>query len=95
MKTGEAKVKDDVKAYLESVGAYFYMPVPVGYGKSTLDFLVCWRGRFVGIETKAPGKCRPTARQHLIAKEIAKAGGFVIVTDRVDMVKREFEARVA
>jgi hypothetical protein len=70
----ESKVKDDVKAYLEKIGAYWYMPVPVGFGRPTLDFLVCWRGHFIGIETKAPGK-NPTVRQKLTIKQIQAAGG--------------------
>ncbi len=74
MRTPEAVLKDKVKTYLNGTGAYWYMPVPSGYGKQTVDFLCCVRGRFLGIETKAPGK-RPTVRQLVCLSEIQRAGG--------------------
>jgi hypothetical protein len=86
----ESKVKDDVKAYLESIGAYWYMPVPVGFGRPTLDFLVCWRGRFIGIETKAPGK-HATTRQKLTIKQIQAAGGTTLVVSSIRDMQEYFE----
>jgi hypothetical protein len=86
----ESKVKDDVKAYLESIGAYWYMPVPVGFSRPTLDFLVCWHGRFIGIETKAPGK-KPTARQKLTIKQIQAAGGTTLVVSSIRDMQEYFE----
>lgn len=50
------------------------MPVQTGYGAATVDFLVCYRGRFYGIETKRPGKYL-TPRQFLIMQTIRDAGG--------------------
>jgi hypothetical protein len=66
-----------LKSYPES---YWFMPVPYGYGKSTVDYLVCHYGLFMGIETKAPGKV-PTARQRQIMDEIVAAGGVAFVID--------------
>ena len=83
MKTEEAALKDEVKAYLKKLGAYFYMPVPAGYGKQTVDFLCCIRGRFVAIETKAKGKV-PTPRQELCMREVIAAGGAAFWCDSVD-----------
>ncbi len=82
----ESKVKDDVKAYLEKIGAYWYMPVPVGFGRPTLDFLVCWRGRFIGIETKAPGK-HATTQQKMTIKQIQAAGGEAWTIHSLDELK--------
>jgi hypothetical protein len=65
------------KSYPES---YWFMPVPYGYGKSTVDYLICHYGLFIGIEAKAPGK-RPTARQRQIMEEIVAAGGVAFVID--------------
>ena len=54
MATPEAKVKAKVKAILKNLGAYYVMPVTSGYGNSGApDFLVCIRGKFIGIECKA------------------------------------------
>jgi hypothetical protein len=72
--TPEGKVKAEIKKWLKEQGAYFFMPVQTGYGASTLDFLVCYKGIFVGIEAKAPGKV-PTKRQEFCMAEIRDAGG--------------------
>jgi len=80
MKGLEKQVKKECRAWLRSIGAYVYSPVPVGYGAPTLDDLVCLRGRFIGIEYKAPGKM-PTARQSATMTEIHKAGGIAFATD--------------
>jgi Holliday junction resolvase len=78
--TPEGKVKDKVKRLLKKYGAYYFMPVQSGYGAPTLDILACYRGIFVAIETKAPGK-KPTARQELTIKQIKEARGQVYVID--------------
>lgn len=78
--TPEGKVKDKVKRLLKKYGAYYFMPVQTGYGAPTLDILACYKGIFIAIETKAPGK-KPTARQELTIKEIKAANGLVYVID--------------
>lgn len=80
----EWAVKRAVNKVLESYPeSYWFMPVPYGYGKSSLDYLICHYGVFIGIETKAPGEV-PTARQRLIMKQIEDAGGEAFVIDSVD-----------
>lgn len=56
------------------------MPVPSGYGESTLDYIGCYRGKLFAVETKAPGK-KPTNRQQQIIDSIKRAGGAVFVID--------------
>ena len=72
--TPEGRVKKQVSAMLKKYGAYYEMPVPGGFGKSGLDYLGCFMGKFFSIETKAPGK-HPTPRQLLTIKAIEAAGG--------------------
>jgi len=83
-KVSEWSVKEAVnrvlRAYPES---YWFMPVPYGYGKSSLDYLICHYGIFIAIETKAPGEV-PTARQKSTIREITGAGGEAFVIDSVD-----------
>lgn len=90
--TPEGKVKAKVKKYLTEMGAYYAMPATGGYGLSgTPDFLVCYRGRFVGIECKA-GKNKPTALQLAALDRITGAGGLALVIDEnnVDDLKELF-----
>ncbi len=90
--TPEGKVKDAVKKYLKSTGAYYYMPVSNGMGRvGAPDFMVCWRGRFFGIETKAPGKrSNTTPNQDRELAEIVAAGGTAIVIDDVKQLHEVF-----
>ena len=83
--TPEGKVKKDVKAWLVKNKAYYYMPVSNGMGRvGAPDFIVCLGGRFVGIETKAPGKRKNATPNQLREIEwINRAGGYAFVVDDV------------
>ena len=88
MRTLEGELKEQIKLYLKQLGASYYMPVPSGYGRQSVDFLVCcpqWFnhgriGRYLAIETKAPGK-KPTPRQAQFLAEIKAAGGVAFWCD--------------
>lgn len=88
--TPEKRVKVAVRKLLDELGAYYVMPVTGGYGtQGAPDFLVCHRGRFIGIETKA-GKGRTTTLQELNLSRIRNAGGvaLVIYEDDIDRLKK-------
>ena len=79
--TPENKVKAKLRKLLKNYpDIYTYWPVPSGFGKTTLDVLGCYRGRFFEVETKAPGK-KPTLRQQVELESIGRAMGktFVII----------------
>lgn len=79
MITPESKVKKRVKEVLKNLGAYYVMPVTSGYGNSGApDFLVCHKGRFIGIECKA-GKGKTTALQDKNLDLIRQSGGLALV----------------
>jgi len=79
--TPEGKVKKVVRELLaRHDGLYQEWPVPSGYGRATVDCLGCFRGRFFGIETKAPGG-KLTPRQEETLRAIAAAGGATFVID--------------
>ena len=79
--TPEAKVKAKVKKVLSEVGAYYAMPIGTGYGNAGVpDFLVCVRGRFIGIECKANGG-KPTALQLKNLADIEAAKGLAFIID--------------
>jgi hypothetical protein len=87
--TPEGKIKAEVKKILQSIGAWYHMPVPGGYGTNGCpDFICCIRGVFVAIECKAPGKLKNTsANQKLQLELINKAGGYAWVIDDPNVLK--------
>ena len=92
MKTPEGKIKDQVKAFLKERGAWFFMPVPTGYGTPTLDFIGCYKGRFFAIETKAPGK-KPTARQGATIAALRQAHAIAIWGESAEWIIDELKAQ--
>lgn len=81
----EAHVKEAVKALCRKHGAYFYMPVPTGYGRMGVpDFLICHRGRFIAVETKFGGR-KPTALQEKEIDAIVAAKGDAIVVNQWEL----------
>lgn len=83
--TPEGQVKEALKKFLKEIGAYYFMPVPSGFGKHTVDFLVCYKGRFFGIETKAPGINKATRAQEVAMDDIYRAGGSCCVENTVEL----------
>jgi hypothetical protein len=79
-KTPEGKIKAKIKKLLDSYGErlYYFMPVPTGYGKRSVDYLCCVDGLFFAIEAKRPG-AKPTAYQEITLQQIRFAGGTVFV----------------
>lgn len=82
----EATIKKAVKKRLKELGAYQYWPVPTGLGTATLDILVCYKGKFYGIETKAPNG-RLTPRQNFTIEQMQAAGGTVLVINDLEIAK--------
>lgn len=90
--TPEAAIKARIRAYLvDEKHAYYFAPVQMGMGVSTLDILCCIAGKFVGIEVKVPGK-KPTPRQNFTIKAINEAGGVAFWTDSLDYTRQMLEA---
>lgn len=87
--TPEVRVKREIRACLNKLGAYSFMPVQTGYGQKTLDYLCCVPGLvtpamvgqrigfFVAVEAKRAG-VYPTKFQELTTKTIVDAGGIAI-----------------
>lgn len=91
--TPEGKVKSKVKNILKKLNAYYAMPMGTGYGNAGVpDFLVCYQGRFFGIECKANGN-KATALQMWNLTEIRRCGGIGLVIDEsnVDQLSKELQ----
>jgi hypothetical protein len=82
MKTPEGTVKDGIKVVLDAKGTdlYYFMPVQQGFGKRTVDFLVCYKGMFLAIEAKRSG-ARAKKFQADLLETIRDAHGHGMVTD--------------
>lgn len=89
----EEQVKARIKGWLQNQGAYFFMPVQTGYGATTLDFLVCLRGRFLGVECKRKGTTRPSPRQQICMDNIEQAGGWAFCVDSLDKLVEGLNAK--
>ena len=59
---------------------YEWWPVPGGYGASSLDLIIGYRGCMIAVETKALGE-KPTPRQNMTIAQIKGAGCMVFVVD--------------
>ena len=83
--TPEKRIKDKVVAQLKALGAYYFYPVTGGFGASGVpDIIVCYKGRFFGLECKANGN-KPTKLQQLNIDKINDAGGIALVIDETNM----------
>lgn len=86
--TPETAVKKEIVAYLDTLPECWHVAYHnMGYGKRGVpDRLVCYRGRFLGLEIKAPGG-KATAWQERCIEDIIIAGGFAGVVRSVDDVR--------
>lgn len=79
--TAEVKIKKRIRKILEESKTYFAMPIGTGYGNSGVpDFLVCHKGKFIGIEAKANGG-QATALQLMNLQKIRDAGGTSLIVN--------------
>ena len=89
--TPEGKIKRRVSQFLKTKlndQLWYDMPVPGGFGGSSLDYLGCYYGMFFSIETKAPGN-KLTPRQEVTKASMERAGGKVFVIDSDDISELE------
>lgn len=83
--TPEGRVKDAVKKVLKDRGIWYFMPMQNGFGHVGIpDFICSWKGRFLAIETKAPGKERtvtPNQERCLSDIQIKGEGLAIVISD--------------
>ena len=85
--TPEGAVKQDIRNILTQAGAYHAVIHQSGFGVAGIpDILACYRGRFLGIEVKAPGR-KGTALQLRQLELINGAGGLGLIADDPDKVR--------
>lgn len=91
----EKLARDKIVKHLESIGA-LVLNTPAGLmtveGRTfqtgqagRADLHACYRGRFIAVETKAPGKAASPAQLRYLDR-VRQAGGIAVVADSVDDV---------
>jgi hypothetical protein len=80
--TPEGRIKKKVIGLFKELGVWYFMPMPMGYGKAGIpDFVGCVDGFFIGVECKADKTKKPTVLQIKCGDEIRQAGGVWLVVD--------------
>ena len=82
----ESALQRQIIAYLRGQGAYVFKVVgsPLQQ-RGTPDLLVCWQGKFIALEIKAPGEKATLLQDHEIHK-IREAGGQGLVVQSIEDV---------
>lgn len=90
MGVSEKTIENNIKKYLDSLGAYHitihgsaFMP------SGTPDILACLNGRFMGIEVKREKGGVTSPLQKFKINEIRSAGGIAFVARSVNEVKEQ------
>lgn len=92
--TPEGRAKAQIKAWLKTLpDLWYFMPVSNGMGTMGVpDIICCWRGIFIAIEVKAPGKeANTTPLQKMQIAGILGAGGHAIVVSDLAPVVELFK----
>ena len=86
----EKAIETKIKIYLFKIGAYFIKIHGSNFQEPGIpDIIACYKGRFIGIEVKAPGKLTNQSEQQKIhQRNIEKAEGIYLLTDSLDDVKK-------
>lgn len=83
--TPEARLTRRIASRLRAEGAFVFKV----HGSDTMmaglpDLVVCWRGRFLGLEVKRPGHASDVSpRQRRVHGLIAEAGGVAVVVTSI------------
>lgn len=87
----EKTIENKIKSYLKSKGAYYFKHHGNQFSQVGVpDIIVCYKGRFIGIEVKnEAGKTSPLQDYNLEA--IQNAGGVGLVARDVQIVKELLE----
>ena len=92
MATPEAKLKSEIKEYLKTFPNIFMHSVPgAAFGKvGAPDIVVCYKGRYIGIEAKTY-EGRFSEWQKTRKAQIEAAGGIAIFARSIEDIRKVME----
>lgn len=83
----ESALQNKVIKYLEDRGAYV-VKVIAASKSGVPDLLVCYKGKFISIELKAPGKLKEVTPLQIYNRNLViQSGGTAIIADNLETVK--------
>lgn len=83
----ESALQNKVIKYLEDKGAYV-VKVIAASKSGVPDLLVCYKGKFISIELKAPGKLKEVTPLQIYNRNLViQSGGTAIIADNLETVK--------
>ena len=83
----ESALQNKVIKYLEDKGAYV-VKVIAASKSGVPDLLVCYKGKFISIELKAPGKLGEVTPLQIYNRNLViQSGGTAIIADNLETVK--------
>jgi hypothetical protein len=87
--TPEGWVKNDIKAWLDWLGWWYFMPVKQRFGRIGIpDFIICAGGIFLAVEAKRAGNERgATATQKEELAKVNACGGRGLVCASLETLK--------
>ena len=75
----EKNFENQVKKWLKEHGAWYVKTWSNGIQRSGIpDLLICWKGRFIGLELKAENGRASELQKHEV-EQIRKAGGIALI----------------
>lgn len=87
MSQDENKVKKSVQEYLDSLGAYHFKVHGSVYMRAGIpDIICCYKGKFIGIETK-DGNNKASELQLAHGRKIERNGGIFVIAYSIEDVK--------
>jgi penicillin-binding protein-related factor A (putative recombinase) len=87
--TPEGIIKRRLDHRLKELGVWHFKPASGAFGRAGIpDYILCVRGRFVGIEAKADKTKKPTDLQAQCMAKIEEAGGKCFVVYSTDTISK-------
>lgn len=88
----ESVLQAKIIKHIQSLGGYVVKVITASKA-GVPDLLVCYKGKFIAIEVKAPGKLHNTSELQKYNMELVRAsGGVSLIADNLDIISEFFDS---